>query len=259
MRKGVKRKGVKRKGVKRKYIKIKYKNNIRYYTILYFVITMISQDYILLIFNCVKYRYKALRQKETWLRQLSKLQNNIIYYHVLGDPDLADDYFFDEEQRILWLRVADDYNSLPKKVINAYEAISKVYDFKYIFKTDDDQIVLPITFFDSLIKVINSRYTDISKRVHYGGHVIDVKEAYKSEYYQLHPELPKNLIVNKTQYCSGRFYLLSHNAIASLLFKKDDICNEFLEDYAIGFHMPVPVFKENILRLDTGAFFTDFV
>ena len=222
---------------------------------------MINQDYVLLIFNCVKYRHKALKQKDTWIKQLPKLQNNLIYFHVIGNPDLESetDYLFDETERILWLKVADDYNSLPKKVINAYETISKVYNFKYIFKTDDDQMVMSIQFFDSLIKVLNSRYHDLKKRIHYGGNVVDVKEAYKSEYYRLHPELPTNLIVQKTQYCSGRFYLLSHNVVACLLFKKDDICNEYLEDYAIGFHMPIAGFKEQMLRLDIGAFFTDFV
>jgi hypothetical protein len=219
---------------------------------------MINQDYILLIFNCVKYRYKALKQQETWLKQLSSLQNNLIYFHVIGDPNLEEEYLINEEHRILWLRVPDDYNSLPKKVINAYEAITKIYNFKYIFKTDDDQMVSPVKFFDTLITVLNSRYQDTSKRVHYGGHIVDVKDAYMSQYYKLHPELPTNLIVQKTQYCNGRFYLLSNNVIACLLFKKEEISNEFLEDYAIGFHMPVTGFKDKILRLDTDAYFTDF-
>jgi len=220
---------------------------------------MISQDYILLIFNCVNYRYKALRQQETWLQELPGLQNKLVYYHVMGDPNLPDNYIFDETLRILWLRVADDYNSLPKKVIHAYEAVSKVYQFKYIFKTDDDQYVRPVKFFDTLIKVLNSRYQDLTNRIHYGGHVINVNETYKSEYYRLHPELPQDLIVHKTKYCSGRFYLLSHMAVTSLLIKKDDICNEYLEDYAIGYHMPIPAFKEKIMNLKTDEFFIDFV
>ena len=106
---------------------------------------------------------------------------------------------------------------------------------------------------------MNSRYSDFPNRLHYGGHVINVKEAYKSEYYRLHPELPQDLIVQKTQYCSGRFYLLSNMAVIGLLIKKDDICNEFLEDYAIGFHMPIDVFKSSMLRLKTEDYFFDFV
>jgi len=115
---------------------------------------MLVQDYILLIFNCVKYRFKALKQKETWLKELPELKNKLIYYHVIGNPELEEEYLFDEDERILWLRVDDGYNSLPKKVIYAYSAISKVYCFKYIFKTDDDQIVRPVKFFDTLITVL---------------------------------------------------------------------------------------------------------
>lgn len=79
---------------------------------------MINQDYILLIFNCVKYRFKAVRQKETWLKDLPGLQNKLIYYHVIGDPklEIESGYLFDEDERILWLRVDDDYNSLPKRL-----------------------------------------------------------------------------------------------------------------------------------------------
>ena len=219
---------------------------------------MINQDYILLIFNCVKYRYKALKQQETWLKQFSSLQHNLIYFHVLGDPNLEQEYLINEEHRILWLRVPDDYNSLPKKVINAYEAITKIYNFKYIFKTDDDQMVSPVKFFDTLITVLNSRYQDTSKRVHYGGHIVDVKDAYMSQYYKLHPELPTNLIVQKTQYCNGRFYLLSHNVIACLLFKKEEISNEFLEDYAIGLNLDNTL-KTHIFNIQTNKYFTDFI
>ena len=45
------------------------------------------KDYVLLIFNCVKYRDKALYQKNTWLRELSSLNNtnNLIYFHVLSE------------------------------------------------------------------------------------------------------------------------------------------------------------------------------
>ena len=100
--------------------------------------------------------------------------------------------------------------------------------FKYIFKTDDDQIVRPVKFFDTLITVLSSRYADISKRIHYGGHVIEVKEPYKSEYYRLHPELPKELPIQITDYCSGRFYFLSHKAIQYLITKRENISKEFL-------------------------------
>jgi hypothetical protein len=225
--------------------------------------SLLNQDYILLIFNCVKYRYKALNQKSTWLPELSALKHKgrITYFHVLGNPDLDQDFLIDNDEQILWIKVDDDYNSLPKKVIQAYEAITKLFYFKYIFKTDDDQTVSPVKLFDTLITVLDSKYSDpvFSNRVHYGGHIVDVKHAYNSLYYKLHPELPCDLIVNVTQYCSGRFYLLSHNVVDFLILKKTLISNEFLEDYAIGYHMPTSIFKDKIMKIETDKYFKDFV
>ena len=40
------------------------------------------------------------------------------------------------------LKVGDDYNSLPKKVLSAYSAVQKSFPaIQYIFKTDDDQML----------------------------------------------------------------------------------------------------------------------
>ena len=41
--------------------------------------------------------------------------------------------------------------------------------------------------------------------------------------------------------------------------KKDEIANEFLEDYAIGIHMPSDGFKNKIMNINTNAYFKDFV
>ena len=100
---------------------------------------MIEQEYIMLIMNCKKYVKKAKFQKMTWL---SKIPDYLRFYHVIGQPELDAKYKFDNENRILWVKVEDDYNSLPKKVIRAYEAVYETFDFKYIFKTDDKIIKL---------------------------------------------------------------------------------------------------------------------
>lgn len=222
-----------------------------------------DKEYILLIFNCVKYKHKALNQKNTWLRDLNTLKNKnrLKYFHVIGDPKLDQDFSFDTANQILWIKVEDDYNSLPKKVIQAYEAVTKMYKFKYIFKTDDDQMLSSVSFFDTLIKVLDNKYSDpvSTNRVHYGGYVVDVKQDHISQYYKLHPELPNNLLVKKTQYCSGRFYLLSHEVVDALIFKKEAISCEFLEDYAIGIHMPANGFKNKIMNINTNIYFEDFV
>ena len=213
------------------------------------------QDYILLIFNCQKYRFKAQKQKDTWLPLLPK---TLVYFHVIGDPELTNNYEFLTEENILLVKVEDDYNSLPKKVIRAFEAIKETYQFKYIFKTDDDQQVTNIKLFDTIMSLLNRKYDDPEARLHYGGHIVNVKQTYQSQYYRIHAELPTNLLVQATKYCSGRFYFLSHEAIHFLLEeKKEQIETEFLEDYAIGYYLK-DVYKMNMLPLDTNKYFVDF-
>jgi hypothetical protein len=214
-----------------------------------------TQDYILLIFNCYKYRDKAQKQKETWI---TNLPSNLLYFHVLGEPFLETDYQFLPKDNLLLVRVDDDYNSLPKKVIRAFLAIQSVYQFKYIFKTDDDQQVTNIKFFDTIISLLNKKWDDPDSRIHYGGHIVNVQKTYLSQYYRIHAELPQDLLVKATKYCSGRFYFLSKDAVKFLVEeKKGDINEEFLEDYAVGYHLS-DSYKTNLLALDTNKYFTDF-
>jgi hypothetical protein len=209
---------------------------------------MLEQEYIMLIMNCKKYLKKAKFQKMTWLKNIPSY---LRFYHVIGEPELDDYYKFDHENHILWIKVEDDYNSLPKKVIRAYEAVTNTFDFKYLFKTDDDQILVNDKFFD-VVKGLTSS----NNRIHYGGYIVDVKQNYLSQYYKIHPELPEYLPVLQTKYCSGRFYFLSKAALNNLLTRKNFIEKEFLEDYAIGFNL-APYYKENMINLITNKFFTD--
>ena len=210
---------------------------------------MIEQEFIMLIMNCKKYVKKALFQKRTWLKTIPSY---LKYYHVIGDETLESAYKFDNENNILWVKVADDYNSLPKKVISAYEAVYDTFNFKYLFKTDDDQILVKPRFFDILKNIILSS----NQQIHYGGFIVDIKTPHVSKYNNIHPELPNNLIINVTKYCSGRFYFLSKNAIDNLLSKKNIIMQEYFEDYAIGYYLDT-IFKSNMLPLLTNNFFTD--
>jgi hypothetical protein len=210
---------------------------------------MIEQEFIMLIMNCKKYVKKALFQKRTWLKTIP---DYLLYYHVIGDESLETAYKFDNENNILWVKVADDYNSLPNKVISAYEAIYNTFNFKYLFKTDDDQILVKPQFFDVIQKLI----TNMAPPPHYGGYIVDVKQPYLSQYNRIHPELPSHLPLYVTKYCSGRFYFLSRSAISNLINKRETIIKEYLEDYAIGFNLDQR-FKTNMVSLATNTFFTD--
>jgi hypothetical protein len=210
---------------------------------------MIEQEYIMLIMNCKKYIKKAIFQKKTWLPNIPLY---LRYYHVTGDPELDHEFKFDNENHVLWVKSGDDYNSLPNKVITAYNAVFETFNFKYLFKTDDDQILVNPKFFDILSGLILTTVPQI----HYGGYIVDVPKPYLSEYYKIHPELPKKLPILQTRYCSGRFYFLSKPAISNLLSKRKIISKEYLEDYAIGFNLD-PYFKSNMLKLATQTAFTD--
>jgi len=209
---------------------------------------MFDQPYILLIMNCKKYQKKAIFQKMTWLK---KIPETLKYYHVIGEEELEKEYEFDDENHVLKLKVADDYNSLPKKVIQAYEAVFKTFRFEYIFKTDDDQILVKPNFFETMMKLTSNT----KPKIHYGGYMWDVK-SHLSQYHRYHPELPPNLPLYATKYCSGRFYFLSKEVVEELFSKKDAIRNEYFEDYAIGFYMD-PKFKTNILHIATNTIFKD--
>ena len=208
-----------------------------------------QQDFIMLIMNCKKYAAKALYQKNTWLKLIP---SQLKYYHVIGDETLATDFKFDEVSKVLWVKTPDDYNSLPNKVITAYAAVKATFKFKYLFKTDDDQILVNNKFLDMMMRLVTTK----QPKTHYGGYVVDVPKPYLSQYHRIHPELPKVLPVHVTKYCSGRFYFLSCEAITHLLTKREAVRKEYLEDYAIGLNLP-RAYKEQMLNIKTNDYFTD--
>jgi hypothetical protein len=140
--------------------------------------------------------------------------------------------------------LVDDYNSLPKKVIAAYDAVNKTFKYDYIFKTDDDQILVNNKYFDMITGLLKVK----QPKSHYGGYIVDVKQPYLSEYHRIHPELPQRLPLYITKYCSGRFYFLSSEAIQDILSKRERVEREFLEDYAIGFNLNQR-YKQDILLI----------
>jgi hypothetical protein len=210
---------------------------------------MNEQEVIMLIMNCKKYEWKADIQRNTWLKTIPSF---IKYYHVIGNEDLETEYKFVEESNILYVKTLDDYNSLPNKVITSFKAINDTFSYKYIFKTDDDQNLINEKFFEVLYNLLNAK----ANSIHYGGHIVEVNTPYLSEYYKIHPELPKELPIQITKYCSGRFYFLSRKAVQNLITKRESIVNEFLEDYAIGYNLHY-FFKNNILKLNTNKAFID--
>jgi hypothetical protein len=121
-------------------------------------------------------------------------------------------------------------------------------------KTDDDQQVQSCSqFFSTLTKLFDSP----SFSYHYGGFIVDVKLPHISQYYRIHPELPRNLKIEAIKYCNGRFYFLSYKAIQDLITKRESISKEYLEDYSIGYYLESSL-KTNIFQIKTDVYFKDF-
>ena len=68
-----------------------------------------------------------------------------------------------------------------------------------------------------------------SNKIHYSGNVVNVNQAYISQYHKIHPELPLDLPILPTKYCSGRFYILSCEAVDDLLKKRTISERNFLK------------------------------
>lgn len=211
---------------------------------------MLVQDNLLIILNCRAYRHKAERQKQTWL---CNLPTWLPYYHVVGDDTLASPFAWDDAERILWVKAPDDYNSLPKKVMASLYAVQQTFpSVKYVWKTDDDQMLANSAFLESIQDTLERS----KPRVHYGGHLVDIPKPYLSQYHTIHPTLPPLLPMLPTVYSSGRFYFLSKQAISNLLNKRERVENECLEDYAVGLHLD-PFFKANAVSLPVNQHFKD--
>jgi len=212
---------------------------------------MILCDYVLLILNCKNYKHKAELQKESWLRNIPE---SIYYFHIIGDKELCSDksYYFDFDNKILYVSTNDDYISLPHKIITAFKAVNETFNYKYIYKTDDDQMLIQPDFFSNLDQQLKNK-----NNCHYGGRRLRVR-THVSKYNLVHPSLPNDLILQGTIYCNGRFYLLSKKAVEHLLTNEENIQKHYIEDHTIGLYLSKEL-KRNILRVDSNTAFKDMI
>jgi glycosyl transferase family 25 len=197
---------------------------------------------VLLILNCQKYKYKADYQKITWLRYLP---NNITYYHIVGNPELESEYII--KDNLITIKCPDDYCSLTKKIIIALDIINTNIEYDYIYKTDDDQILINNSLWIHLENVIGS--------CNYGGYVIRC-QRHISKYNSIRTELPNNILLEETLYCNGRFYFLSKNSVKNLLKKKFQIMERIIEDHTIGYFLDDDL-KKKAYNFNNFLYFMD--
>jgi hypothetical protein len=211
---------------------------------------------VLIIVNCVRYAHKAERQRRTWIPASGLHAPNcpIWYYHVTGDPSL-ESAFVRRAPHQLVVRAPDTYAGLPQKMRAAFAAVRALHPrMTLLFKTDDDQCSVVPGF---LTKMHYALQQWRERGTHYGGYIIRVPKAHFSTLWRDHPEMPRNLLILPIQYCSGRFYFLSVDAIDALLaLQPDPFPQEMIEDYAVGKHLPAE-FTANMVSIPTERYFTD--
>lgn len=153
------------------------------------------------------------------------------YYYFIGDLSLKTDYEIDDVNKIVYLKVPDNYESLSLKVYYSLKFISERYADKIIgvFKTDDD-VIINLDLIDNLKR--NNAFRD------YFG-IVNVIQEEKSSY---HIGKCENEFLNKiemntpigTKYCSGGGYYINSIYISQILSKIDNFNKIIYEDVAIG-------------------------
>jgi len=195
-------------------------------------------DYILLILNCNKYKYKRDLQLKLWTNNL-----NITFFYIVGNDKIDKPY---TENNILYVNSPDDYKSLPQKVIKAIEYIDTHYDYKYILKTDDDQMLTDPDFFKNI--------SNITSGYDYGGFLVKLEDHY-SKY-----KMDEKIFLKSCSYCSGRFYFLIKDCVSHLLSKHSNFDEYVFEDHSVGLELSdYPNLKINSLENEVLIDIPDYI
>jgi len=190
--------------------------------------------------------HKGSTKREAQKAILDSYKNsNLIYYYFVGDPSISKDYIVNEKERIVTLKVPDNYESLAKKTGAMIDFYIKKYSKRTrgILKTDDDIEINPELVYNMLSK---------NSEIEYFGNLVDIVLAYNSSWHwgKCESEYWNKTIVTVPvcKYCSGGGYYLSSDCslkIKDLISKYSDF---IFEDVATGYVLNsvgvYPVYEE---------------
>jgi hypothetical protein len=172
--------------------------------------------------NCKKYDNKRQYQLNTWLKNCPV----ILWFHIIGDESIENEYEIDEKNHLLKVNTPDNYISLPKKIYLALKAIYDSYkNITHILKTDDDM--------DCNISEL-SKYMNIIPNYDYGGFKVHVTENIYSTYHYHSSDDKTPSLILAGSYVNGRFYFLSRNLIEHILKQKELFWTYIYEDNIVG-------------------------
>jgi hypothetical protein len=171
---------------------------------------------------------KRSSQKKIWDNLNSP---NLIYYYFIGDPNIDSNYIIDEENKVVTLKVPDNYESLALKTKGIVEFYLENYSqtTKGMFKTDDDISVDPELIYGMLKE---------NSEAPYFGLEVDIVNPYNSTWHWGKCESAywnsKHVTVSQCKYCAGGGYYIKSD-IAISMKDKIDLYNDFIfEDVATG-------------------------
>lgn len=158
---------------------------------------------------------------------------NLIICYFIGDPTMEEEYRVDEEDNVVYLRVPDNYESLPLKT---YAAVKFAFDnyqneIHGLLKTDDD-IGL------DLEKI--QKYLHLHRETPYCGITTKITDPNNLSYWHMgkceSPELNRTPHrVPLAEYCAGGGYYLNLDSMKKVVDSRHMYEGMIFEDAATGY------------------------
>ena len=177
--------------------------------------------------------HKGSKFRESQREYLTRDNNGkFIIYYFIGDPSLDKEYVVDEKNSIVYLRVADNYESLPMKTYGSVKfALENFSDQIYgLLKTDDD-IEL------DLGKIYP--YLQEHKEIPYCGITTKITDPNNLSYWHMgkceSEELNRTpLKVQLAEYCAGGGYYLNLDSMQKIVGSRHMYEGMIFEDASTG-------------------------
>ncbi|XP_065218483.1 beta-1,3-galactosyltransferase 6 [Planococcus citri] len=184
--------------------------------------------------------------RKTWL---SSDISNVKHVFVIGEQDLKYDIHTIEAEiityhDILFLKnVSDSYDALTVKLLQSFVGVEKLWDFKFLLKTDDDSYVrLP-----SMISELKSKYDHLTT-LYWGffdgsAHVKKAGKWKESNWFLCDRYLP---------YALGGGYVLSQRLVQFIAHNSEYLNIYKTEDVSVGSWLsPLNITRVHDSRFDT--------
>ncbi len=188
--------------------------------------------------------HKGSNFRDSQMEKLIRYNNeNIIFYYFIGDPDQKEEWIIDSEKKVIRIKCADNYESLPMKTYRSLEYAFKNHfdEIEGVFKTDDDIDLDLDLLYKNLCK---------NSELEYFGNPVIVRNEYMSSW---HFGKCEDANINTTpqqvpisHYCSGGGYYINKKNLHRILEMQDVFTSNIFEDVCTGIALnSIGVYPDN--------------